>query len=447
MLRHIFTTFYRSFTRAKFQVFTIVFGLTLGITVSLLIYLYVTEESRYDSHHAAVEQIFRVNTVLEMEGKIDNTAKSGYNTGEALMDFFPEIETFTQMLNISKQTIKVEEELFASEKVVYADSNLFNFFTYPFVKGNPTDALMGPNKVVISESVAKAFFKNGDAFGKTMNVNNIDYEVSGIYREINPTHIPYDIFLSLASLPKDFRDQRNREFMWITAYSYIKLKPGVAVDELERKLGGFNEKYLIPYVEKNQVNGAIRFQFGPVTNIHLDDKLRFDFPGAINPNYLKIFSAVALMTLFIALINYVNLTTAQVSKRLKEIGIKKSIGATKRNLISQFLTETIMTVAVSFFFALALLSFALPELNALTGKNFTLSNFLTVDLISSAIVFILAFGLLAGLYPAILLSSFKPSQALQAARKSVGVSLIEKILNPVFIRKVLVTVQFSISIS
>jgi putative ABC transport system permease protein len=446
MLRHIFTTFYRSFTRARFQVFTIIFGLTLGITVSLLIYLYVTEESRYDSHHAGAERIFRVNTVLEMEGKIDNTAKSGYNTGEALMDFFPEIETFTQVLNISKQTIKVGKELYASEKVVYADSNLFTFFTYPFIKGSPADALMGPNRVVISQAVANSFFENGDAFGETINVNNIDYEVSGIYESKNPTHIPYDIFLSLSTLPKDFRDQRNREFMWITTYNYIKLKPGIAVTELDQKLSGFNEKYLVPYIEKNQVNGAIRFQFGPVTNIHLDDKLRFDFPGAINPNYLKIFSAVALMTLFIALINYVNLTTAQVSKRLKEIGIKKSIGATKRNLIAQFLAETIMTVSVSFFLALALLSFALPELNSLTGKDFSLENFMTVELVSYAIIFILVFGLLAGLYPAVLLSSFKPSQALQAARKSVGISFIEKLLNPVFIRKVLVTVQFSISI-
>lgn len=446
MLRHIFTTFYRSFTRAKFQIFTIVFGLTLGIAVSLLIFIYVAEESGYDRQHSGAERIFRVNTVLELEGKIDNTAKSGYNTGETLMDFFPEIESYTQLLNTNKQTIKVGEDLYASEKVVYADSNLFTFFTYPFVEGNAEDALLGPNKVVISKPVATAYFGEARALGKTMNVNNIDFEVTGVYEEINATHIPYDIFLSLSTLPKEFRDQRNREFMWITCYSYIKMKPGNPIDALAKKLAAFNEKFLVPYVEKNQVTGSITFQFGPVTQIHLDDKMRFDFPGAINPNYLRIFSAVAIMTLFIALINYVNLTTAQVSKRLKEIGIKKSIGATKRNLISQFLTETILTVLLSFVLAMGVVSFALPELNALTGKSFVFSQLINPTLGLYSVCFVFGFGLLAGIYPAILLSSYRPIQALQAAKKSFGASLIEKIISPVFVRKLLVTVQFSISI-
>lgn len=446
MLRHIFTTFYRSFTRAKFQIFTIVFGLTLGIAVSLLIFIYVTEESGYDRQHAGADRIFRINTVLEMEGKVDKTAKSGYNTGEAMMDFFPEIESYTQMLNINKQTIRVGEDLYASEKVVYADSNLFTFFTYPFSEGNPDEALQGPNKVVISDNLATAYFGNKRALGKSINVNNVDFEVSGVYQQKYATHIPYDMFLSLATLPKDFRDQRNREFMWITCYSYIKLKPGYGVEKLEARLPEFYQKFLVPYVEKNQVNGSITFELGPVTNIHLDDKLRFDFPGAINPNYLTIFSAVAIMTLFIALINYVNLTTAQVSKRLKEIGIKKSIGATRRNLISQFLTETIMTVLVSFVLAMGLVSLTLTELNNLTGKAFSFSQLLTPAMLANSAGFIVVFGGLAGVYPAILLSSYKPVQALQAAKKSFGVSIIQKIISPVFVRKLLVTLQFSISI-
>lgn len=381
-----------------------------------------------------------------MEGKVDNTAKSCYNAGEALMDFFPEIESYTQLLNINKQTIKIGEDLYASEKVAYADSNLFTFFTYPFVEGNADDALLGPNKVVISKAVATAWFGEGRAVGKTMNVNNVDFEVTGVYEARNATHIPYDIFLSLSTLPKDFRDQRNREFMWITCYSYIRMKPGNSIDLLEKKLSAFNEKYLVPYVEKNQVSGSITFQFGPVTQIHLDDKLRFDFPGAINPNYLRIFSAVAIMTLFIALINYVNLTTAQVSKRLKEIGIKKSIGATKRNLISQFLIETVLTVLVSFVLAMGVVSFALPELNALTDKSFEFSQLLTARLGLYAVCFVIGFGVLAGIYPAILLSSYRPIQALQAARKSFGASILEKLISPVFVRKLLVTIQFSISI-
>jgi putative ABC transport system permease protein len=446
MIKHIFTTFYRSFMRAKFQISTIIFGLTVGIAVSLLIYIYVSEESSYDRHHSGADRIFRVNTVLDMEGKVDNTAKSGLNTGEALMEFYTEIESATQLLNIGKQTIKVDDDLLATEKAVYADSNFFSFFNYPFTEGNPADAMQGPNKVVLSKEIAATLFKNQGALGKTININNKDFEVSGVYDAIAPTHIPYDVFLSLSSLPTDFRNQRNREFMWITTYNYIKLKEAVQVFSLESKLASFNETFLIPYVKKNQVNGSITFQLGPVNEIHLNDKLRFDFPGAINPNYLRIFSAVAIMTLFIALINYINLTTAQVSKRLKEIGVKKSIGATKRDLITQFLTETLMTVFVSFLMAMALVYLTLPELNSLTGKSFLFNQLITPDFFLYAILFILSFGLLAGMYPAVLLSSFKPIQALHAAKKSIGASVLEKLVNPVFVRKVLVTVQFSISI-
>jgi putative ABC transport system permease protein len=234
--------------------------------------------------------------------------------------------------------------------------------------------------------------------------------------------------------------------MWLTTYNYIKLKPGVRVADLESKFTTFNEKQLIPYAEKNQVNGSITHALEPVTHIHLNDKLRFDLPGAINPNYLTIFSSVALLTLLIALINYVNLTTAQVSKRLKEIGIKKSIGATKRALLFQFLSETILTVAVSFIIALILLYFTLPELNRLTDKTFSLYQLITPSFIGISLAFIFVFGILAGVYPAILLSALNPIQALQAKGKTKSQFFLQKLISPGFVRKSLVTVQFSISI-
>ena len=338
MLKHILNSFYRTARTSKFQHFTIVFGLTTGMVVGLLIYVYVREESNYDKHHVNADHIFRVNTTLEMEGKIDHTAKAGLNTGMALQEFYPEIERCTQLLNISKQTIKIDDDLYASEKVVYADSTFFSFFTYPLVVGDPKEVLDGPHKVVISSNVARQYFGNVDkAFGAVMKVNNVDFQVSGIYDESTfKTHIPYEVFLSMSSLPKDFLQERNREYMWLTTYNYVSLKPGVRVADLESKFASFNKKHLIPYAAKNEVNGAITHALESVMHIHMDDKLRFDLPGAINPNYLTIFSSVALLTLLIALINYVNLTTAQVSKRLKEIGIKKSIGATKRMLFIRF---------------------------------------------------------------------------------------------------------------
>lgn len=448
MLKHILTTFYRAALASKFQLITIVFGLTMGIVVSLLIYIYVDEESKYDQHHRNANYIYRVNTTLDMEGKVDATAKAGLNTGEALMEFYPEIENFTQLLNVQKQTIKVDADLYASEKVVYADSTFFDVFTYNFIAGGSKDVFIGPNKAVISKNIAIQYFgSESKAIGKTMKINNNDFLVSGIYEEgTSKTHLPYEIFLSLASLPKDFLQQRNREYMWLTTYNYIQLRPGVDVNELQSKFKSFHDKFLIPYVEKNQVNGSITHQLEAVSNIHLNDKLRFDLPGATNPNYLRIFSAVAVLTLFIALINYINLTTAQVSKRLKEIGIKKSIGAGRTTLLRQFLAETILTVSFSFLLALVLLYLTLPELNKLTGKSFYFFQIVTPSFLLGGLLFIILFGILAGLYPAILLSSFKPIQALQSTNKIVGTTLLEKIINPGFVRKALVTLQFSISV-
>ncbi len=420
----------------------------MGIVVSLLIYVYVREESSYDQHHTNADRIYRVNTTLELEGKVDATAKAGLNTGEALMDFYPEIEAFTQLLNVNKQTIKIDADLYASEKVVYADSTFFTFFTYPFLAGYPNEALTGPNKAVISKTCAIQYFGSVEkSLGNTLTINNVDFQITGIYDgSASHTHIPYELFLSLSSLPKNFLQDRNREYMWLTTYNYIRIKAGVESNVFEQKLISFNEKHLVPYVAKNQVNGSITHHPEAVAQIHLNDKLRFDFPGATNPQYLAIFSATALLTLFIALINYINLTTAQVSKRLKEIGIKKSIGATKLTLFLQFLAETLITVSFSFLLALSLLYFTLPQLNKLTDKTFSFFQIITPSFLVSSCLFILLFGILAGIYPAILLSSFKPTQALKSTNKIIGVSLVQKIVNPGFVRKALVTLQFSISV-
>lgn len=448
MLKHILTTFYRTILRSKFQLFTVITGLSIGITVSLLIYIYVKEETSFDKHHANADRIYRINDILEMEGKVDNTAKCALNTGDALMEFFPEIESSTQVLNVAKQTIRIDEDLYASEQVIYADSNYFTFFTHDFLYGNPAEALNGPNKVVIAKSVAEAYFGGAEkAIDKTMEVNKKNFQVTGVYDDRTyRTHAPYKVFLSMATHSPEFLQQRNREFMWITCYGYIQLREGTSIETLRGRMKAFNEKYLVPYVQKNGVNGSITFQFEPVTNIHLNDKLRFDFPGAINPDYLKIFSVVAVLTLLIALINYVNLTTAKVSRRIKEIGIKKSVGATRRSLVMQFITETIITVLVSYIIALGLLVMALPELNRLTEKNLQVMDVFDTTFFLGSIGFLVLFGILAGIYPAILLSAFKPVDALRSGIKTSGAGIKEKLLNPATIRKVLVMAQFSISI-
>ncbi len=448
MFLHILLTYYRNVLKSRIHLVTIVAGLSIGIAVSALIYIYVEREVTYDLHHTDADQIFRINTILEMEGKIDRTAKAGLNVGEALMEFYPQVISHTQFLNVQKQTVRIGAELHSSEVVVYADSNACTFFNYPFVEGNAVEALTGPNKAVIARSIAQQYFGSvAKAMGNTMEINKNNFLVTGIYDDSKfSTHIPYKIFLSLTSLPRDFRDQRNREFMWLTTYNYIKLRKGISHGDFEKELAPFNNAHLVPYVKKNEVNGAITFELEPVRDIHLDTTLRFDFPGAINPNYLKIFSIVAVLTLLIALINYVNLTTAKVSNRLKEIGIKKSIGASRFSLFFQFMVETVLTVYFSFLISLVLINFSLPTLNKLTSKTFLFFDVVDARFLGTAIFALLGFSIIASIYPALLLSSFKPVVAIRTSKKITGNSLAERLLSPAAIRRVLVTIQFSVSI-
>lgn len=448
MLRHILTIILRTTLTSKLQFITIMFGLTASFVVTLLIHLYVTEEKNYDKLFKYSQRIYRVNTTLDLEGKVDHTAKAGLNTGEVLMGSYPEIESFTQLLNVGKQTIKVGENLYSSDKVVYADSTFFEFFNFPFIAGTASEALLGPNKAVVSSAIAKTYFGNEQAaVGRVMNINKKDFTVSGVYDErFSRTHIPHHIFLSLASLPQPFLEQRNLEFMWLTTFNYILLREGTDAAALQQKFESFNKSHLIPYAEKNQLNGSVTHQLEAVTDIHLDNTLRFDFPTSTNPSHLKILSGVAIMILFIALINYVNLTTAKVTKRLKEIGIKKSVGATKRNLLLQFFAETITIVFISFLLALTIATQLLPELNKLTDRNFFFSDITGSTFIIAYLVFILGFGLIAGVYPALVLSNFNPIQALKSSGQVGDTSMIKRIINPGNVRKVLVTLQFSISI-
>lgn len=448
MIRQIVTAFYRNIFRSGFQYATIITGLSLGMAVSILIYIYVRAETRYDSHHQDVDRLYRVHNILTMEGKTDRTAKNCLNAGEALMDFFPEVESYMQFLNVSKQTIRVADALYANDKVVYADSNTFSFFTFPLLTGDPLSALDGPNKAVISRSIALQYF--GDvqkAMEQTMEINKKDFLVTGVYDDqVGQTHIPYNIFLSLSTLPQDFLAQRNREYMWLTTYTYLKLKPGVTESDFESKLPAFHSQVLVPYVKNAEVNGAITMELEGLREIHLNNTLRFDYPGAVNPNYLKIFTAVGILTLLIALINYINLTTAKVSNRIKEVGIKKYLGATRLGLFAQFVFETILTSFICFFIALALVFISLPELNDLTGATYDFSALADRDTVITSLIFVVLFGVFGSLYPAMLLTSFKPLSAIRSYKHVAGSASFERLLNPAIVRKVLVTAQFSISI-
>lgn len=288
MLRQIINAFYRNVLRSGFQYATIITGLSIGMAVSVLIYIYVRSETRYDSHHKDVDRLYRVHNILTMEGNTDRTAKNCLNAGEALMDFYPDVESHMQFLNVSKQTIRIGEELYANDKVVYADSNAFTFFTYPLLEGDPINALDGPNKAVIARSIALQYFGGvKNAMEKTMEVNKKDFLVTGVYDDrVGQTHIPYNVFLSLSTLPQEFLSQRNREYMWLTTYSYVKLRPGLTELDFEKKLESFHAKVLVPYVKNAEVNGAITMEIEPIRNIHLNNTLRFDYPGAVNPNYL-----------------------------------------------------------------------------------------------------------------------------------------------------------------
>ncbi len=417
MFKNYFKVAFRFLLKNKTFSFINIFGLTLGTLCCLYILLYVTDQYSYDKHHVNVNDIYRVNShaISEAEGTEQNTATVVAPVAPLLKKDFAEVEQFTRIvpfLGVGNHLLRYHDKTFFEKDAVYVDSTFFDVFNYHVVNGNASRALNEPYSVVLLKTAADKLFGKEYPVGKTITIENIyfkkDYTVKAVADEsLGKSHIHANIFLTMNS--GSLGDYVLHTDSWTkNGYisSYIKLRRNTNVALLEKKLPAFVSRYAGEQLKAAGIQEQLYLQ--PVTSIHTTTGLEgYQLTTPVSPTFLTILLLIAILIQLIACINFMNLSTARASKRAKEVGVRKVIGAGRNDLVKQFLGESFLLSLISVLIALPLLVIALPYLNKITQTDINLSFFRNYEIwiILSGIIFIT--GFVAGSYPAFYLSAFK----------------------------------------
>jgi len=431
---------FRNLTRQKAFSFINILGLAIGLTVSFLILIYVLDELSYDRYHEQADRIYRIADKGQVGGQLLNIAVTPAPWAFALKNDYPEIEHVTRIKPPdSRWLIGYGEKKFYERGFFFADSTVFDIFSFSLLRGNSRTALKEPYSLVITESMALKYFGDDDPIGKVLKGDNrYDFKVTGVMQDIpHNTHFRCDFMASMITLEKNPDIYRDIAEEWVDHdfYTYLLLREGVSPSELEAKFPDFVEKYLGEIISSFGIKLNPYLQ--PVTSIHLHSSLTGEIEPTSDIVYVYVFSAIAFFILLIACINFMNLSTARSTNRVLEISMRKVVGANRNQLVGQFLGESVLFSFSAFLFALLIIYLFLPLFNGLTGKEFTFSIVKNIHMLSGLLGITLLSGLFAGSYPAFLLSGCRPVTVLKGKTGTGGKSAV--------LRKILVLVQFSIS--
>lgn len=421
MFRNYFRIAWRSFLRNRSFSAINILGLSIGIAVCFVISLFVKDELSYDRFHVKAKDIYRIEFNASINNGKINESNVMAPVARTLQKDYPEVKEVTRIRTLGTPHIWVNEKQFDGASLVYVDSNFFNVFTIPLLQGDAKTALLHPHSLVISKAVAQRFFGKENPLGKLIrfskNNGNPPFTVTGVYDNIpSNSHFHFDIFGSMAA------DKEASNDSWLTSnyYTYAVLQKGCDHKKLEAKLPGMVEKYMGPQIKQQMgltlqqfrtKGNSIGFKLQPLTAIHLYGHSNTEFEPGGDIRYIYIFGAVAIFMLLIACINFINLSTAGAAKRAKEVGMRKVLGSRKKDLVKQFLLESLLITAVALGLAAMLVQLALPLFNELSGKD--LSFGFQLKPMAALTLLGLLVSLLAGMYPAFFLSSFKPIATLK----------------------------------
>lgn len=437
MLKNLLRVALRNFMRDKWYSLLNILGLTIGITFSVFLIFYIKDELSYDRYNEKADRIYRIEAfVKEADKDTMRWAITPFPMAPALAKDYPEVEEATRLWgNFGSKTMFKHGALrFYEDKIMYADSNLFRVFTYKFIQGNARTALIAPNSLVLTQSLAEKYFGNNkDYIGKTLENSNGDVlKVTAVIKDVpKNSHIIFNALISRSSLPADFASNWGG----FGFYTYVLLKPNVNAAAFQKKLAPVYDKYLAPIFA--QFNIKMRFGLQPVTSIHLHSDATNEPEDLGSMSYIYIFSAVAFFMLLIACINYMNLTTARSARRAKEIGIRKVTGSSKLQLVSQFLVESTLTAVFALLLSIGFIALLLTTFNSISGKFISFSTLLQPGTLLTLLAIIVFVGVIGGSYPAFYLSKFNPVNVLKGN--------LSKGSSNVTLRRALVVVQFSIS--
>ncbi|UCE43247.1 MAG: ABC transporter permease [Candidatus Aminicenantes bacterium] len=425
----------RNFRRHKIYSFINIMGLAIGMACCILVFLYVNHELSYDKYHMDGDRIYRIAQNIRKDVAELDTARVATPLIPAVRESILEVESAARFqLATWDSLVERGEKKYYEDWVMIAENDLFDVFTIPFLRGNPEKALDRPRTVVITERVAQRYFGQDDPVGQTLRLWGNQVEVTGVISDCpKNTHLKYDIIISLNGFERIWNLDN---WGWTGFYAYVKLRPNVEPKNFEDKIRHIADIYAKKKLEEWRED--FTFYLQPISSIHLRSNLVLEIGSSGNPRDIYIFSVIGILILLISCINFTNLATARSTDRAKEVGVRKVMGAHRSQLTRQFLLESILASFVSLMASVIIVVLALPYFNMLTGHSFERYQLFNPKIILMLLGFSVFIGVMAGSYPAFLLSRFMTVRVLKGLK---GLTSKGNLM-----RKVLVVAQFSITI-
>lgn len=420
MIRNYLKIAFRNLQRNKIYSAINIGGLAIGMATCLLITLYVLDEISYDRYHQKADRIYRIDFDVKFGGQDREFATVSDGMGDALKNDYPFIETFTRFRPIDILVKKGNQSIRESMSM-FVDNSVFEVFDIPLIEGDAKTALQEPFTIVLDEQTAQKYFGKTQVLGITMTIDEKAYKVTGVMKKIpeNSHFRGRNMFLSMASSA----DSRANNWLNNNFFTYLVFKEGTKPEQLKSQFDKVIHKYMMPQFksvmgiksieELEKAGNRVALGLTSLTDIHLHSNKFYELSPNSSIQYVYIFSAIALFILLIACVNFMNLSTARSVNRAKEVGVRKVMGSVRTMLMNQFLSESILMSLIAFILALGIATLVLPFFNDISAKNLNLSFVKKPLLLSILFSFAVFVGLLAGIYPALFLSSFKPISILK----------------------------------
>jgi putative ABC transport system permease protein len=449
MFKNYLKIAFRNLQRQKGFSLINISGLAIGMACCLLILLYVSDELSFDRFHEKGDRIYRILSQSSIGGTSRHFAISPSALAPAATESIPEIKLYSRLYEFGEMRLQHNDDIHEFSTWYAADQDFFSIFSHHFIMGDPNTALQQPYSLVLSESTAKSIFGRTDVLGETLHTPNdhpLEVQITGVIKDIpENSHYNFDILLStitwraIQNEQQEGQQQRESfldEAYFFQAYSYLLLQENADPEEVQTKIMGVVEARWGELLRQRGVTRQYPLQ--ALKDIHLRSNYESDLGNPGNINYVYLFSAIALLVLIIACFNFINLSTAKSAKRAKEVGLRKVFGAYKKQLIKQFLGESILLSLFGLVLGLILVLLVLPAFNNLTNKQFDNNQLLSLTAILGLFIIMVVTGFIAGSFPAFVISSFEPVETVQGKFASGKKSS--------FIRRLLVVIQFAISI-
>lgn len=444
MFRNYLKITLRNLWNNKSYSFINIVGLAFGLASCIIILLYVNNELSYDKHHKKADRIARVASFIDFSGSYLELATTSAPMGPTLRNDYTEVEDMVRFRPRGEFLVRSGDVNIKESDIIFSDPSVFNVFTIPVIHGNGETALIEPYTLALSKSKALKYFGTENVVGKTLLLDDDQtFEITAVYEDMPETsHFNFDFLLSMETNA----DEANNG-VWISNNfrTYLLLKEGTDLKAFEENFRSIKKTYIEPQLiqftgntleDFQEAGNSIEYELQPLTDIHLHSDLVAEFEPNGNIKYVFLFSGLAGFILILACINFMNLSTARSVKRAKEVGIRKTLGSVRKQLVTQFFTESILLCLFSFLIALLIVELTLPFFSNLSGTNLVSNYFSNTNLILSIAGIVLLTGLLSGSYPAVMLSGFQPIKVLKGVLDK-GTSRF---------RSLLVVFQFSVSL-